>query len=86
MLTAQHHPWSLSPQVSQFTRSGQKMSEMSMVYYNNLLSLPPLLMLAAVLGEFQTLPHQAALHDPNFLKVAVLGGVIGFGISFSSLW
>ncbi|MEW5320423.1 MAG: hypothetical protein WDW38_011498 [Sanguina aurantia] len=72
--------------VSQHTRSGQKMNEMSMVYYNNLLSLPPLLILAAALGEFRTLPHQAALHDPSFLRVAVLGGVIGFGISFSSLW
>ncbi|MEW5305018.1 MAG: hypothetical protein WDW36_007589 [Sanguina aurantia] len=72
--------------VAPYTRSGERMTEFSMVYYNNLLSLPPLLILAAVLGEFQTLPLQTALTNPAFINVAFLGGLIGFGISFSSLW
>lgn len=29
---------------------------------------------------------EAALRNPAFLAVAFTGGVIGFGISFTSLW
>ncbi|GLC35477.1 hypothetical protein PLESTB_000203200 [Pleodorina starrii] len=73
-------------QVPKHTADGQKMDEFSMVYYNNLLSIPPLLLLMAVFGEFGSLAHQPALALPSFQIVALLGGLIGFAISFSSLW
>lgn len=72
--------------VAEHTTSKQKMDEFSMVYYNNLLSLPPILLLMAAFGEFSTVGQQPALHSPTFLAVALLGGLIGFAISFSSLW
>ena len=57
-----------------------------MVYYNNLLSIPPILCLMFFFGEHNTLLSQPALSNPVFLMVALLGGLIGFGISFSALW
>ncbi len=72
--------------VVDYTSNKQKMDEFSMVFYNNLLSIPPVLVLMAVQGEFTTLPQQAALSDPAFYVVALMGGLIGFGISFSALW
>jgi GDP-mannose transporter len=62
------------------------MDEFSMVYYNNLLSLPCIFVLMYMFGELPTLAHQPALNNPVFLIVAGLGGLIGFAISFSSLW
>jgi len=63
-----------------------RMDESSMVLYNNLLSLPPLFVLMYAFGELDTLWAQPALYDPAFLSVACLGGLIGFGISYSALW
>ena len=77
---------SVMDKVSEHTTNKARMDEFSMVYYNNLLSLPPILVLMWVFGEIPTLPHQVALHNPMFLSVATMGGVIGFAISFSSLW
>jgi GDP-mannose transporter len=37
-------------------------------------------------GEHQGLLAQPALSNPTFLLVALLGALIGFGISFSALW
>ena len=34
----------------------------------------------------QELPKQRALQSPEFQIVALLGGLLGFGISFTSLW
>jgi GDP-mannose transporter len=50
------------------------------------LSLGPLALLAAATGELGRLPQQAALRDPQFLGVAMAGGLLGFAISFTSLW
>jgi len=50
------------------------------------LSIPPILVLGAVFGEYSSLLQQPALGNPMFWMVAVLGGLIGFGISFSALW
>lgn len=72
--------------VAEHTTNKQKMDEFSMVYYNNLLSIPPILGLMLYFGEIQTLPNQPALQNPVFLAVALMGGLIGFGISFSGLW
>ncbi len=72
--------------VVEHTSNKQKMDEFSMVFYNNLLSIPPVLCLMAIQGEFTTLPQQEALNNPSFYVVALFGGLIGFGISFSALW
>ncbi len=72
--------------VQQYTHDKQRMNELSMVYYNNLLSLGPILLLAAGFGELPKLASQEALRNPEFLMVAGVGGVLGFMISFSSLW
>ena len=40
-------------QVAQFTVTKERMTEFSMVYYNNLLSIGPVLLLMALFGEFQ---------------------------------
>ena len=72
--------------VAQHTLSRKKMDECSMVFYNNLLSVPPILVLMLLFGEHRGLLDQPALQQPGFYAVAVLGGVIGFAISFSALW
>lgn len=77
---------SVMDKVAEHTTNKQKMDEFSMVYYNNLLSIPPIVVLIFFFGEHRTLLHQPALHNPMFLAVALVGGLIGFGISFSALW
>ncbi|GIL84758.1 hypothetical protein Vretimale_14453 [Volvox reticuliferus] len=77
---------SVMDKVAEHTTNKQKMDEFSMVYYNNLLSVPPILLMMWYFGEFRGLFEQEALRNPAFLMVSTLGGVIGFGISFSSLW
>lgn len=72
--------------VTPHTSTGERLSEFSMVFYNNFLSLGPVLVLILLFGESKTLPQQAALANPEFLTVAAASGVLGFGISFTSLW
>ncbi len=43
------------------TRSGKKLDEFSMVFYNNLLSLPLLCLVAAVNGEFVKIANEPAV-------------------------
>ncbi len=43
-------------QVAEHTTDKKKMNEPSMVLYNNLLSIPPILLLGAVFGEYQVGP------------------------------
>lgn len=77
---------SVMDKVAEHTTNKQRMDEFSMVYYNNLLSLPCILGLMYLFGEFSVLDKQPALANPTFLFVAGLGGLVGFAISFSSLW
>ncbi|GFR52326.1 hypothetical protein Agub_g14864 [Astrephomene gubernaculifera] len=77
---------SVMDKVSEHTTDKQKMSEFSMVYYNNLLSIPPILCMMWYFGEFEGLTSQPALQNTAFLIVSAMGGIIGFAISFSSLW
>ncbi|KAG1680828.1 hypothetical protein FOA52_008161 [Chlamydomonas sp. UWO 241] len=72
--------------VAPHTSNGERLSEFSMVFYNNFLSLGPVLVLMVFFGEFGKLQQQPALSNPEFLGVALAGGLLGFGISFSSLW
>ncbi|EFJ47809.1 hypothetical protein VOLCADRAFT_105037 [Volvox carteri f. nagariensis] len=77
---------SVMDKVAEHTTNKQKMDEFSMVYYNNLLSVPPILLMMWYFGEFKGLLEQEALRNSAFLLVSALGGIIGFAISFSSLW
>jgi len=77
---------SVMDKVSEHTTNKQKMDEYSMVYYNNLLSLLPILGLIFAFNEHKVVLSQPALMDSAFLVVSLLGGIIGFAISFSSLW
>ncbi|PNW74619.1 hypothetical protein CHLRE_12g490050v5 [Chlamydomonas reinhardtii] len=80
------HLRSVMDRVTDYTTDGGKMDEFSMVYYNNLLSIPPILVLMWFFGEYEGLMAQTALRNPSFQMVAMVGGVLGFAISFSSLW
>lgn len=64
----------------------QQLNEISMVYYNNVLALIPLLFLVVGFGEVESLQHAKMLTSPEFVFVAVLGGLLGFGVSFASMW
>lgn len=77
---------SVMDKVPEHTINKQRMDEFSMVYYNNLLSLPLILTLMWYFGEFNGLFSQPALQNPVFIAVSCVGGLIGFAISFSSLW
>jgi GDP-mannose transporter len=49
-------------------------------------SLLPILGLIFAFNEHKVVLSQPALMDSAFLVVSLLGGIIGFAISFSSLW
>ncbi|KAG2492125.1 hypothetical protein HYH03_009616 [Edaphochlamys debaryana] len=77
---------SVMDKVAEHTTNKQRMDEFSMVYYNNLLSIPPIVAMIWYFGEYKGLMEQPALQNPAFLMVSSMGGIIGFAISFSSLW
>lgn len=73
-------------QVAPLTANKRKLDEFSMVLYNNVLSIPMLLLAAGVNGEFATIASEPALHNPRFQAAACLSAICGFMISFCSLW
>jgi len=72
--------------VALVTSNGKRLSEFSMVFYNNLLSLPFLLIIMASTGELHRVWSEPDLTHPGFLTVAAFSGLLGFAISFTSLW
>lgn len=72
--------------VAQHTSDGKKLGEFSMVFYNNLLSLPFIALIMVGTGELRGWLTEPDLHNPTFMAVAAVSGVIGFAISFTSLW
>ena len=56
------------------------------MFFNNLLSLPLIGLLMVGSGEWAGVWQEPDLRNPSFIIVVVLSGVIGFGISFTSLW
>ncbi|KAK9834818.1 hypothetical protein WJX81_000894 [Elliptochloris bilobata] len=68
------------------TANKTKLDEFSMVFYNNLLSLPLLAALMWGYGELERLPLEPALRDPSFMFAAFASAALGFAISFASLW
>ena len=63
-----------------------RVNELSMSYYNNLLSLPLALILMLLSGELLTFWRERALRDASFVAYAALGGAFGYAISFTSIW
>lgn len=72
--------------VAVVTSTGRKLDEFSMVFYNNLLSMPFILFLMAAGGEVTSVWSEPDLFNSRFLLVATLSGMLGFLISFTSLW
>ena len=68
------------------TRNQRKLDEFSMVLYNNVLSVPMLLVAAAINGEYATILSEPALLNHRFQAAACLSAICGFLISFCSLW
>lgn len=62
------------------------MATHSQVYYNNLLSLPFVCILAAVFGEPQRIMTDPSFTSPSFHTVAALSCIVSFSISYSTLW
>ena len=80
------HLRSVMDKVKTVTTNKSSLSEFSMVYYNNLLSLPLMFLLAWYFGEIPGALQEPALGNPWFVCAATFSGVLGFGISFASLW
>lgn len=76
----------VTEKVSSHTHDHKPLNQMSMVYYNNMLSVPLTMLLVLVRGEFIGFWGQQALYDTSFQSLAILGGLFGFAISFSSIW
>jgi GDP-mannose transporter len=74
------------PQVAPLTLNKRKLDEFTMVLYNNVLSLPMLLLAAGINGEFATILAEPALRNTRFQAAACLSAICGFLISFCSLW
>ena len=73
-------------QVASLTVNKRKLDEFTMVLYNNVLSLPMLLLAAGINGEFATILAEPALRNTRFQAAACLSAICGFLISFCSLW
>lgn len=77
--------WVMDRLVS-LTVNKTRLDEFSMVYYNNLLSLPLLLLIIWQAGELEMLPNEPALQDFYFLAAVAASSLLAFCISFASLW
>ncbi|KAK9866984.1 hypothetical protein WJX84_002242 [Apatococcus fuscideae] len=68
------------------TQNNGKLDEFSMVFYNNLLSLPLIFSLMVMYGELATLPVEPAWQNNYFVMAFIASGLLAFFISFASLW
>ena len=65
---------------------GEAMLTHSQVYYNNILSLPFVCVLAVIFGEPQRLATDPSFMSPSFHTVAGLSCIVSFTISYATLW
>jgi len=72
--------------VCSLTANKTKLDEFSMVFLNNLLSLPLILVLMYYYGELPSVINDPALKDPYFLVAACASALLAFFMSFASLW
>lgn len=63
-----------------------RLPKFGMVFYNNLLSLPILLVGAAVRGEFSTFLGTDELHTTSYLSLSLYAGLVGFFLNLATLW
>nr|CAB3481822.1 unnamed protein product [Digitaria exilis] len=81
MLTLRH----VMDSAKQATKSGN-LNELSMVLLNNILSLPLGIILVLGFNEVGYLLETDLLRMPEFWLVITASGVLGLGISFTSMW
>ncbi|GAB5030030.1 gdp-mannose transporter [Nannochloropsis oceanica] len=63
-----------------------RLPKFGMVFYNNLLSLPILLVGAAVRGEFRIFIGTEDLHTMSYLSLSIYAGLVGFFLNLATLW
>ena len=72
--------------VKKLVKNPRGLDEFSMVLYNNLLSIPFVVVLMIQNGEVPRFLTEAREQPPSFFVAAGISGVVGFGISIASLW
>jgi GDP-mannose transporter len=65
---------------------GDKMETHSQVFYNNVLSIPFVLLLVILFDEPRKLIVDPAVPSPAFHAVVGLSCIVGFSISYATLW
>ncbi len=70
----------------QVTPNGAPLGEFTMVLLNSLLSLPFGIVLAYAMGETQYVLASPLMRSPSFWFASSISGLLGLGISFSSMW
>lgn len=63
-----------------------KLSKIGMVYYNNLLSIPILVVGAYFRGEFTEFFSREDLHSLPYLSLSLYAGMVGFCLNLATLW
>ncbi|KAL4296995.1 hypothetical protein GQ457_12G028120 [Hibiscus cannabinus] len=72
-------------EAKQATKSGS-LNKVSLVFLNNLLSLPIAIFLIFVLKEWEYVINTDVIRFPMFWAVATASGLLGLAISFTSMW
>ncbi|KAK8683427.1 hypothetical protein V6N13_039488 [Hibiscus sabdariffa] len=72
-------------EAKQATKSGS-LNKVSIVFLNNLLSLPVAIFLIFVLNEWEYVINTDVIRFPMFWAVATASGLLGLAISFTSMW
>eukprot|EP00276_Gloeochaete_wittrockiana_P008371 CAMPEP_0184662572 /NCGR_PEP_ID=MMETSP0308-20130426/43861_1 /TAXON_ID=38269 /ORGANISM="Gloeochaete witrockiana, Strain SAG 46.84" /LENGTH=225 /DNA_ID=CAMNT_0027104693 /DNA_START=495 /DNA_END=1172 /DNA_ORIENTATION=- len=62
------------------------LGELGMTTYNNLVSMPLVLILMYCSNEFKLVFHDPIVHDPQFQTALLVTGVAGFLLSLSIFW
>eukprot|EP00210_Caulerpa_lentillifera_P008484 g8093.t1 len=71
--------------VSEITAKSGGLSDISKVFYNNLLGLPWLVLLILYSNELEQVWSSTALRDPAFVLAILISGVVAFSVSFFSI-
>ena len=72
--------------VKKLIKNPRGLDEFSMVLYNNILSIPFVVVLMITDGEVPKFAYELQQQTPMFFIAASLSGVLGFAISIASLW
>jgi GDP-mannose transporter len=80
------HLKTVMQRISVLPGRARSLDEFSMVYYNNMLSIPLVLVLVVLTNEHAILANDPALQNPRFVAAATLSGIVGFFMSGAALW